>query len=118
MTDRTTRVALISTDSYFRAVVKDVLASTGGAFTLGLDLTNSFSEFGEKEIQALRNYDPALIVLDLESDPELGVRFAQFISEQSPDRRFIAAGPTLSQDLLLDAMRAGVADYLLKPVAP
>ncbi len=115
---RTARATLISTDSGFRAVVKDVVLGPDAGFTLGLELTNSFSEFGEQEIQALRAFDPALIILDLENDPELGVRFAQFIAEQSPNRRFIAAGPPLSPELLLDAMRAGVADYLVKPVTP
>ena len=116
MPEPTARATLISTDSGFRAVVKDVVMGPDAGFTLGLELTNSFSEFGEQEIQALRAFDPALIILDLENDPELGVRFAQFIAEQNPDRRFIAAGPPLSPELLLDAMRAGVADYLVKPV--
>ena len=118
MTDSTARASLISTDSTFRAMVKNVVLDSDVGFTLGLELTNAFSEFGEQEIQALRSFDPALIILDLENDPELGVRFAQFIAEQSPDRRFIAAGPQLSPELLLDAMRAGVADYLVKPVTP
>ncbi|MGH7499560.1 MAG: AAA family ATPase [Gemmatimonadales bacterium] len=116
MTDSTARATLISTDPSFRSVVKDVVLGPDVGFTLGLELTSSFAEFGEQEIQALRAFDPALIILDLESDPELGVRFAQFIAEQSPERRFIAAGPLLSPELLLEAMRAGVADYLVKPV--
>jgi pilus assembly protein CpaE len=110
------RVALISPDPSFRSVVRDVVLGPDIGFTLGLELTTSYSQFGEQEIQGIRNYDPALIILDLENDPELGVRFAKFIAEQSPERRFIAAGPTLSPELLLDAMRAGVADYLVKPV--
>jgi pilus assembly protein CpaE len=118
MPDQTARAALISTDSSFRAVVRNVVLGPDAELALGLELTNSFSEFVEQEIQALRAYDPALIILDLENDPELGVRFAQFIAEQSPERRFIAAGPPLSPELLLDAMRAGVADYLVKPVTP
>ncbi len=117
MTDQMVRVALISTDSAFRSVVRDIVLGPDVSFTLGLELTTSFAQFDEQEIQALRNYNPALIILDLESDPELGVRFAKFITEQNPELRFIAAGPTLSPELLLDAMRAGAADYLIKPVS-
>ena len=112
----TSRVALISTDSAFRSVVKSVLQEPDAGFALGLELTGSFSGFGEQEVVALRELDPALIILDIEDDPELGVRFAQFMAEQNPDRRFIAAGPGLSPELLLEAMRAGMADYLIKPV--
>ena len=116
MSEQTARVALISTDPVFRAVVKAVLLEPDAGFTLGLELSGPFSGFGEQEVQALRELDPALIILDVEDDPELGVRFAQFMAEQSPDRRFIAVGPGLSPDLLLEAMRAGMADYLVKPV--
>src|SRR5690606_11441020 len=31
-------------------------------------------------------------------------------------RRFLAVGPTLSPELLLEAMRAGITEYLPKPV--
>jgi pilus assembly protein CpaE len=118
MPESPARACLISTDPAFRTVVKDVLLSPDVGFSIGLELNNPYAEFGKEEIEALRAFDPALIILDLESDPELGVRFAQFIAEQAPDRRFIAAGPTLSPELLLDAMRAGMADYLAKPVTP
>jgi pilus assembly protein CpaE len=116
MPEQIARACLISTDSTFRAVVKNVVLGPDVGFNIGLELTNPFSEFGEQEIQALRAFDPALIILDIENDPELGVRFAQYVAEQNPDSRFIAAGPPLSPDLLLEAMRAGVADYLVKPV--
>jgi pilus assembly protein CpaE len=116
MPEQIARACLISTDSTFRAVAKNVVLGPDVGFSIGLELTSPFSEFGEQEIQALRAFDPALIILDIENDPELGVRFAQYVAEQSPDSRFIAAGPPLSPDLLLEAMRAGVADYLVKPV--
>ena len=44
------------------------------------------------------------------------MKFAQFFSNTHPGHRILAAGPELSQELLLAAMRAGVADYLIKPV--
>jgi pilus assembly protein CpaE len=116
MPDNSVRLALISADSSFRSVVKDLVLAPNAGFTIALELTNSFAEFGDEEVRALKSTDPELIILDLESDPELGIRFAQFLADQSPGRRFIAVGPTLSPEMLLDSMRAGVADYLLKPV--
>src|SRR3954447_25959096 len=116
MPDNSVRLALISADSSFRSVVKDLVLAPNAGFAIALELTNSFAEFGDEEVRALKSTDPELIVLDLESDPELGIRFAQFLADQSPGRRFIAVGPSLSPELLLDSMRAGVADYLIKPV--
>src|SRR5690606_34638516 len=53
----------------------------------------------------------------LQDDPELGVKFIQFLSENSPGQKVVAAGPQLEPGLLLSAMRAGISDYLPKPVA-
>jgi pilus assembly protein CpaE len=48
----------------------------------------------------------------------MGIKLAAFLSETSPGQRFVASGPNLPPDLLLAAMRAGVADYLPRPVTP
>jgi pilus assembly protein CpaE len=84
---------------------------------LGIELSVPFAEVGEQELKALRGSEPDLIVLDLEDDPELGIKFAQFIAETRPCR-FLLVGPSLSPELLLEAMRAGAADYMVKPVSP
>jgi len=59
---------------------------------------------------------PELVILDIEEAPDLGIKFAQFMSESVPGVRFIAAGPLLQPEHMLTAMRAGVVDYLPKPV--
>ena len=64
----------------------------------------------------MRQLHPELIILDLADEPELGIRLAHFLSEAAPGQRFVAVGPHLSPELLLSAMRAGVADYLPRPV--
>jgi hypothetical protein len=58
----------------------------------------------------LRQLNPELVILDLAASPELGIKFAQFLGDSLPGIRFIAAGPTLTPDHLLTAMRGGVAD--------
>jgi pilus assembly protein CpaE len=46
----------------------------------------------------------------------MGIKLASFLSESTPGQRFVAVGPHLAPDQLLSAMRAGVADYLPRPV--
>jgi pilus assembly protein CpaE len=116
MNERSIRTALISTDRGFREVVRDVFLSHEGWTAPALELTAPFEALGEEQIRALRQLHPELVLLDLDDSPELGIRFAQFLSETSPGVRFIATGPALQPELLLTAMRAGVADYLTKPV--
>jgi pilus assembly protein CpaE len=111
------RAALISTDAVFRDTVNDVVLGPDSGLTLALELPVSFDRVGEEELKALRRCDPELMFLDLQDEPELGVKFAQFVTTSLPNCRFLAAGPSISPELLLEAMRAGVADFLAKPVS-
>jgi pilus assembly protein CpaE len=47
-----------------------------------------------------------------------GIKFAHFLADLDPHRQLVATGPQLSPDLLLEAMRAGISEYLPKPVTP
>jgi pilus assembly protein CpaE len=114
--DNAIRTALISNDRGFREMVKDVFLSHEGWTAPALEITAPFDAFGEEQVRALRQLRPELVILDIESSPELGIKFAQFLAETSPGIRFVAAGPLLQPEHLLSAMRAGVADYLPKPV--
>src|SRR5919106_4612941 len=119
MTDgQLARAALISTDSSFVAQVKQLLSGPDRPLTLELELTVPLYQLGEQQIQALRSVSPELIFLDLEESQELGLQLAQYLVELNPAQLFIATGPILSSEQLLQAMRVGVSDYLPKPVLP
>ncbi len=111
-----TRTALVTGDPAFRDFVRDGLRSMEGAPALGLELLATFDEIGKEQIEKLREFAPDLVFLDLGSEPVVGIRFAQFLTELDPGMRVVAAGPTLSQDLLLEAMRAGISEFLPRPV--
>jgi pilus assembly protein CpaE len=112
------RAALISSDSTFVAQVKQLLTGPDRPLTLELELTAPLYQLGEHQIQALRALGPELIILDLEENQDLGLQLAQYLVELNPGQLFIATGPVLSSEQLMLAMRAGVSDYLPKPVAP
>ncbi|HEX6670491.1 MAG TPA: AAA family ATPase [Gemmatimonadales bacterium] len=116
MTERSTRTALISSDRGFREMVKDVFLSHEGWTAPALEITAPFESFGEEQVRALRQLHPDLVILDIAEAPDLGVKFAQFLSETTQGIRFIATGPLLQPEHMLAAMRAGVVDYLPKPV--
>jgi pilus assembly protein CpaE len=115
MPDTTIRAALISTDAAFREMVRDVVPGPDIGVLLGVEISAPFARLGEQELQGLRQSEPDLIILDLEDDPELGIKFAQFMAETRPTR-FLVVGPSLSPELLLETMRAGAVDYMVKPV--
>jgi CheY-like chemotaxis protein len=90
------RAALISTDPAFRDLARDVVPGPDVGVVLAIELSVPFAEVGEQELKSLRDAEPDLIVLDLENDPELGIKFAHFVAESRPCR-FLLVGPTLSQ---------------------
>jgi len=112
------RAALISSDSTFVTQVKQLLTGPERPVSLDLELTVPLYQFGEQQVQTLRTLGPELIILDLEESQDLGLQLAQYLVELNPAQLFIATGPVLSSEQLMQAMRAGVSDYLPKPVAP
>ena len=117
MNERSLRAALISIDPGFADHVRTALARADLGVVLALEAPVRFAAFDEEHVHALRKLDPELVIVDLQDDPELGVKFIQFLSDGSSRQKVIAAGPTLEPDLLLAAMRAGISDYLPKPVS-
>jgi pilus assembly protein CpaE len=109
--------ALISSDSTFIHLVKQLLTGPDRPISLELELTVPLYQFGEHQIQALRALGPELIILDLGDNQDLGIQLAQYLVELNPAQLFIATGAVLSTEQLMQAMRAGVTDYLPKPVA-
>ena len=117
MNDRSLRAALISTDPGFSDHVRTALARADLGVVLALETPVRFGQLDEDHVQSLRRLSPELVIVDLQDDPDLGVKFIQFLMEGGSGQKVIAAGPTLEPELLLAAMRAGISDYLPKPVS-
>jgi len=98
-------------------MVREAVSGPDRPMTVELELNAALHQFGEHQIKALRSLGPEVILLDLETGPELGLQLAQFLLEQNPAQILIATGPLLSSEQLLHAMRAGISEYLPKPVA-
>jgi pilus assembly protein CpaE len=108
------RSVLISTDPTVGGALRRILDDRG--IELALEIGVGFGEMTEEQIAELRRIDPELVCLDFHEDPATAVNFARFLTEGSPRRVVIGIGHDLPSDVLLDAMRAGVAEYVLKPV--
>lgn len=114
---KATPCALISIDPEFRNAVKQLATEARNEITLNVDVPVPFMEVSEAHLRQIKDTRAELFFLDLEHDPEVGIQFAEYLSEAQPGRRFIAAGPVLPPELLIAAMRAGVMEFLPKPVA-
>lgn len=112
------KAVLISSDEDFRSACREILLDPGIPVEAELEIARSFTEIGDAELDELRRAEPGLIVVDLESDPHVGLLFIQFLVESGQPGAMIAAGRELSQELLLQAIQAGVTEVLAKPLEP
>lgn len=113
---RAIRGILVSTDPNVRDAVQRFLRERPMDLTLALDLDMPFREFALPQVREVREAAPALLLLDLDQDPTLGIALAKHLVESAPELTVVAVGNTATTDLLLNAMRAGVAEFLPKPV--
>ncbi|HVX43412.1 MAG TPA: response regulator transcription factor [Mycobacteriales bacterium] len=73
---------------------------------------------GEQALALVPSARPDVVVLDLVLPGMSGVETARRLKEQHPDVKVVALTSFAGQDLVLPAVRAGVAGYLLKDVGP
>lgn len=115
MESQAIHAAIVSTDGDFRTAVRDGVVGEH-PIEIDFEIMVPFKKITHGHLEELRYVDPELIFLDLEGDAVLGVKLAQYLAETNPQRRIIAAGGEGSPELLMQAMQAGIGDYLPKPV--
>jgi pilus assembly protein CpaE len=59
-----------------------------------------------------------VVFVDLESDPQVGLKFAQFLIDSAVARTVVGTGRADSSELLMQAMQAGIQEFLPKPLDP
>lgn len=110
------RSALISTDAAVRETIRRALAMDGRGLEVSIEIAVPFGEISEEQIGELRQRDPQLVFLDFDSDAATAIGLARFLTDGNPQRSIIGTGPALSSEELIEAMRAGVVEYVPKPL--
>ncbi len=117
MTDNTPiSGAVISTDPKFRAVFHGNGDGETQPVEVAFEIIVPFSEVSHGHLEELRVVQPSIVFIDLEDDPILGCKLAQFLVETNPSLRLVAAGTDGSPEFLMTVMQAGISEYLPKPV--
>jgi pilus assembly protein CpaE len=108
--------AVISTDARLRARITEALDDRRLGLKLAVTIASPISVLSQDVAEDLRKVAVQLVLLDLNEDPAMGLRFARFLSEEIHGLTFIFVGPEVAPELLLEAMRVGGAEYLRVPV--
>ena len=118
MTDNTPiSGAVISTDPKFRAVFHGNGDGETQPVEVTFEIIVPFAEVSHGHLEELRVVQPSIVFIDLEDDPILGCKLAQFLVETNPSLRLVAAGTDGSPEFLMTVMQAGISEYLPKPVS-
>jgi len=112
------RAALISPSDQLREMVVDSVRDEGLPITIGLEIVPPPRPLDPEHLDRLRSFEPHVVILDMADDPERAIRTAGQIASGVPRAALVGLGPELDASLLLDAMRAGLVEYLPGPLDP
>ncbi|MDX1495533.1 MAG: AAA family ATPase [Longimicrobiales bacterium] len=110
--------ALISADDRLRTVVFETLRDAGLPIEVTVELAASSHFLEAEHLERLRSAAPHVVILDMTDDPERAIRSAGAIASGNPNAALVGVGPELDASGLLDAMRAGLVEYVPRPVEP
>ena len=112
------RTAVVSGHRGFRDAVGRLLKDFPELLEAVADVTVPVCKLDGEALELLHQRDPELVLADFDGDPASSLRYVRLLSDARPSRVFLGTGPELPPQLLLDAMRSGVSEYLPQPVEP
>jgi pilus assembly protein CpaE len=118
MDDTKIRTAVVSGHRGFRDAVSRLLTDFPQLLTAVADVTVPMCKVDGEALELLHERDPELVLADFDGDPVSSLRYIRLLSDARPSRVFLGTGPELPPQLLMDAMRAGLSEYLPQPVDP
>ena len=101
-------------------IVEDDLATRKGLEESIRDLGGETRSVGtvKEASKAIEEFDPRLLIVDIHLPDGDGLDILRSARETDPDREGIVITGQGSIDNAIEALRAGAADYLLKPLRP
>ncbi|HZI66979.1 MAG TPA: sigma-54 dependent transcriptional regulator [Thermoanaerobaculia bacterium] len=101
-------------------IVEDDLATRKGLEESIRDLGGETRSVGtvKEAARAIEEFDPRLLIVDIHLPDGDGIDILRGARETDPDREGIVITGQGSIDNAIEALRAGAADYLLKPLRP
>lgn len=101
---------LIADDSaYMRSILKDLLLRNG------YDVIGE-AENGRKVIELYGKLKPDVIAMDIMMPEMSGTQALKELKERYPEARVVMSASMGQQNLVVEAIRAGAAEFFIKPV--
>ncbi|NOU63643.1 response regulator [Paenibacillus sp. LMG 31461] len=102
------RIMIVDDAAFMRALLKDYLV------TLGHEIVAEGSN-GQEAIQLYKRYKPELVTMDITMPEMDGISALKEIMKFDPRANVIMCSAMGQQQMVMDAIRAGAKDFLVKP---
>lgn len=116
MTKNVLRIGLVSGDNGLKNVVLDAVDGAKRPVRIDFQIPRPAAELEVEELDRIRSAEPQIVFLDLSEDPRGAMRVVGALGAKCPRTALVGVGPELDAALLMEAMRAGVVEYLPQPV--
>src|SRR6202158_4378480 len=108
-------VAVFATDNDQRAVLQVLVDGTSVARTVCSNATMPQAA-NDPVIRKTKPFAPDVVLVDMASnDATAALRAIEFLHQELPDAVVFAIGPMTQPQLIVNAMRAGVREYIERP---
>lgn len=109
------RIALASTDGHLEELLRESVRDASLPVRIDVVIPASARDLEPEQMERIRAADPHVVVLDMADDPNRALRAAAAIGTRLPRTALLGVGPQLDASVLLEAMRAGIVEYVPRP---
>src|SRR6202051_4723859 len=111
-------VAVFATDNDQRAVLQVLVDGTSVARTVCSNSTLPLPA-NDPVIRKTKTLAPDIVMVDIGSnDATMALRAIEFLHQELPESAIFAIGPLTQPQLIVNAMRAGVREYIERTTSP
>ncbi len=103
-------ILVVDDAAFMRMMIRDILAREGYVIQEAVN--------GRDAIEKYRETRPDLVTLDITMPEVDGIEALQTIKQIDPGARVLMVSAMGQQKLIMDALEAGAADFLVKPFQP
>jgi len=104
-------ILVVDDAAFMRVVLKDILEE--GGHTVISEAGN-----GKDAVEKYKAYRPDLVTMDVKMPDISGVEAVREIRRVDPDARIIMCTALGHRQMILESMRSGAMDFVVKPLQP
>jgi two-component system chemotaxis response regulator CheY len=106
-----TKVLIVDDAAFMRMMLRDILAKNG------FDVVGE-ADNGKIAIQMYNELKPDIVTMDITMPEMDGIAAVKEIKDADPNAKVVMVSAMGQQAMVIEAIRAGAADFIVKPFQP